>query len=124
MEDETKYPPSPMSQDHIANEFAKSIAGNWSYVHEYKRWFYHDGKEWQMDRVDEIKSIALSFCRSAVYWPEAASLTASEKRSLTYHRYVGDILYFAKCDRKLAATAEEIGLPPKKSNYRGRHPCP
>jgi len=124
MNDEAQYPPIPMSQDHIAREFAKSIAGKWCYLHDYKRWFYHDGGHWQIDIVDEIKSIALSFCRSAVYWPEAAKLSDSEKRALTYYRYVGDILYFAKCDRKIATTAEEIGLPPKKSNYRCRHPCP
>ncbi|HOY87518.1 MAG TPA: hypothetical protein PLJ94_06780 [Methylotenera sp.] len=124
MNDELKFPPIPMSQDHIANEFAKSIAGKWCYVHDYKRWFYHDGKEWQMDRVDEIKDMAVSFCRSAVYWPEAAKLSDSQKRALNFYRYIGDILYFAKCDRKIATTAEEIGLPPKKSNYRGSYPCP
>ena len=124
MNDEAQYSPIPMSQDHIAQEFANSIAGKWSYLHDHKRWVYFDGGQWQIDIVNEIKSIALSFCRSAVYWPEAAKLSDSEKRALTYYRYVGDILYFAKCDRKIATTAEEIGLPPKKSNYRGRYPCP
>lgn len=118
------YPPIPMSQDHIAKEFAKSIAGKWCFVHDYKRWFYFDGEEWQMDKLEAIKSVVVTFCNSAVYWPAAASLTTSEKRRLTYYRYIGDILYFAKCDPIIATSAEEIGLPPKKKNDRGRYPCP
>lgn len=124
MNENTDYPPIPMSQDHIAKEFAKRIAGNWCYVHDYKRWFYFDGEEWQMDSVDRIKSLVVAFCKAAIYWPEAASLSASKKRRITLYSYIGNVLYLTKCDRLIATTSEKIGLPPKKKNDRGRYPCP
>ena len=122
MNDETQYPPSPMSQDHIANEFAKSIAGKWCYVHDYGRWFYHDGKEWKMDRVDEIKEIVRLFCREAVHWPKASSLSASKKGNFSSSSYLSNVLHLTKCDRLIAKTSEKIGLPLKKKNDRGRYP--
>ena len=124
MNDESEYPPIPMSQDHIAKEFAKSIAGKFCYVHDYKRWAYYDGKNWQLDSVDRIKSLVVTFCKAAIYWPEAVSLNASKKRRITLYSYIGNVLYLTKCDRLIATTSEKIGLPPKKSNYRGRYPCP
>lgn len=124
MNNESEYPPVPMSQSHIAKEFAKSIAGKYCYVHDYKRWLYLEGEEWKIDNKEAIKKIVVNFCMSAVYWPEVAKLSDSEKKSLTYYRYIGDILDMAKCHPLVARLAEEIGLPPKKSNYRGRYPCP
>ncbi|MDP2230322.1 hypothetical protein [Methylotenera sp.] len=122
MNDEIKYPPIPMSQSHIASEFAKYVTGRWCYVHDYKRWFYLEGEEWKMDNKDAIKKIVVNFCNSAIYWPEAASLTTSEKRRITFYSYIGDILYLAKCHDKIATASEEIGLPPKKKDDRWRYP--
>lgn len=124
MNDESEYPPVLMSQSHIAKEFAKSIAGKWCYAHDYKRWFFFNNIEWQMDTTCKIKRVVETFCNSAIYWPEASSLTPNEKKRMTQLRYFGDILSLAICHELIASSAEEIGWPPKKRNYRGRYPCP
>jgi len=120
MNDESKYPPIAMSTDHLAQEFAKRIAGKWHYVNEYNKWFHFDGEKWQLDRDDEIKDMARLFCREAVNWKIAKSLSDSKKRSFSSPSYLSSLLDLTKRDRLIAKTPEEIGLPPKKKNNRCR----
>lgn len=114
MTKEVYYAPPPMSQIHIAEEFAKRIAGKWYYVHEYKKWFFFDGTNWQPDSNSEIKRLVIALCRAAIYWPEAASLSIGMKRSICSYRFAGAVLSIASCLRTVAATSDKLGLPPKR----------
>jgi hypothetical protein len=124
MNNESEYPPIPMSPDYLAAEFAKSIAGNWCYVHDYNKWYHSDGEKWQLGKVEEIKDMVRDFCRKAVNREIAQSLSDSIKRSFSNSSYLSSLLDLTKSDRLIATTSEKIGLPPKKKNYRGRYPCP
>lgn len=106
--------PFPMSQDHLAHEFALRITSKWRYVHDYKQWFFFDGTSWRLDVDNEVKRMAVAHCRAAIYWKEAANLSNAMRQSICSYRYAGDILAMTKYDRIIATTSDKLGLPPKK----------
>lgn len=113
MNNKSECPPIPMSPDHLAQEFAKRIAGQWHYVYDHKKWFHFDGEKWQLGRVEAIMDMARRFCREAIYWPEAKYITESKKRSISSN--ISSVLELTKYDRLIATTSEKIGLPPPKN---------
>lgn len=107
-----KPAPFPLSPDAIADYFAATHQENWRYVNEWGRWLFWDDGTWQPDRTDHSFQKMREVCSSACYWPEAASLTANEKRKLTYRAYIGGALHLAGRDRRLASQADQWDTDP------------
>jgi putative DNA primase/helicase len=107
-------PPVPFSEDALALAFAERFAGKFKYVHgtSPRRWFSWDAEAeaWATDstllHLDRIRSV----CREAAAGCDDAHLA----RELTSASTISAVERLARCDRRLAATRYEVGLPPPK----------
>lgn len=98
--------PAAMSEDAIADAFAKEHQENWRYVSAWDEWLHWDGDGWRRDRKELIDRLAVEMCRRATTWPEAQSITPEGKRRLGQRRVAGAVRDMARNDRRIAATPD------------------
>jgi putative DNA primase/helicase len=101
-----------MSEDALAEHFAKIGGASWRYVSRWGRWFKWGGDVWREDETDEVFSEARHLCRTATYWPEASSLTLDQKRKMSRKATAGAVRDMAGSDRRMAATTEQWDTDP------------
>ena len=104
--------PMPMSEDFLADRFAERYKDTLRYVNTWRRWYYWDGTNWCEDATKWHCWFAIAHVRAACYWPEAATLTPLERRMLDSRRSAWSMLELARYDRRIAATAEDVGIEP------------
>lgn len=104
--------PYPMSEDFLAERFAERWYGRLRYVHTLRRWYYWEGKTWREDATNLHCQHAILLVRAACDWPEAKELTPQERRVLDSKRTAWALLWLARSDRRIAATAEQVGVEP------------
>ena len=104
--------PMPMSEDFLADRFAERYKNTLRYVNTWRRWYYWDGTNWREDATKWHCQLAIAHVRAACYWKEAQVLTSQEKRMLDSRRSAWSMLELARYDRRIAATAEEVGVEP------------
>ena len=78
--------PVEMSEDALADAFAKRHGEDWRYVKVWHAWFEYVDHGWQEDKVGKLDRLAVELCRSASYWPAAGQLTPTAKRALGTRR--------------------------------------
>ena len=105
-------PPWPLSEDALADHFASKWCNQLRYVKQWRRWYVWDGLRWREDSTALSCRLAIELVRQACYWPEATSLTHEERRALDSKRTAWSMLALAGTDRRLAATAEQVGVEP------------
>ena len=111
--------PAPMSESHLADEFAARLAGTWRYCQVLRRWFYWDGQEWKDDRLCEIDALAILLTREAAHWPAATALSPAQLRQIGSKHMADAIRALAECDRRISATPEDLGYVTPAPSLRG-----
>jgi hypothetical protein len=104
--------PVPMSEDFLANRFAGAYGDRLRFVRQWRRWYVRHGDGWQEDAKNVHCHYAVLLMRGACYWPEATELTPPERRALDSRKAAWSMLALAGTDPRIAATSEDVGVPP------------
>jgi putative DNA primase/helicase len=105
--EEAEAAPIAMSEDMMADRFADVHGGRWRFVKPWGSWFEWRGDGWYRDDTAMVDRLAVELVRQAVYWPEAANLSAAEKRRIPSRRVAGAVRDCASNDRRIAATIDQ-----------------
>ncbi|MGH8634953.1 MAG: phage/plasmid primase, P4 family [Burkholderiales bacterium] len=97
----------PLSQDALAEHFVDTYGDDWRYVAHWGRWMKWDADHWRSDDMESHVGLAKQVTRAAIAWPEAASITASDKRKVNSIVTAKALLSFARSDVKIAASTEQ-----------------
>jgi putative DNA primase/helicase len=124
-EEDAEALPAAMSEDAIASQFAATHGDRWRYVKPWGSWFEWRGDGWYRDDTAKIDRLAVEITRQAIYWPEAANLSADGKRKVNSRRTAGNVRDIALSDRAIAATVDQwdtdkwlLGVPGGVVNLR------
>lgn len=104
--------PAAMSEDFIADHFATLHAERWRYVRQWGMWFEWRGDGWYSDDTAKIDRLAVEITRQALYWPEAAALSPSDKKRVNSKRTAGAVRDLAMSDRRIAARVDQWDTDP------------
>jgi putative DNA primase/helicase len=100
--------PVAMSEDALADAFAKEHKQDWRFVKDWGRgqWMHWEGSVWRRDQKELIDRLAVEMCRRACTWAEAQQLTAKDRRYISRRTTAGNVRDIARNDRRIAASPE------------------
>ena len=100
--------PAAMSEDHVAHEFAAAQKDDLRFVAARNMWLVWNDSHWKPDAKKEVDRRVVEFCREAVHWNDAASLTVEGKRKVGSKRFAGNVRDFAQSNRRIAAEVSQF----------------
>jgi len=104
--------PAEMSEDHVAMEFAASQCDDLRYVAARNLWLVWDGSYWKPDAKKEVDRRSIEFCRTALSWPDAASLTPEGRRKIGSKRFWWNMRDNTSSDRRISAEESQFNADP------------
>jgi putative DNA primase/helicase len=103
----SEHAPIALSDDHLADAFARRYQDNFRYVHGIYKWKIWRETQWEDDKTHQCMTAARDLCRASMNWAEAASLTHATKAKIDSHGTAGKVLSFATTDPRLATIPEQ-----------------
>jgi putative DNA primase/helicase len=112
LEPDAEALPAAMSEDMLADHFARVHASSLRYVRPWGAWFQWRGDGWYRDETGQVDRLAVEVTRQALYWSEAATMSAGDKRKINSRRTAGAVRDLAMSDRRMAAAVDQWDTDP------------